>query len=65
MPILTFDGPIIKDIDVKRKLVQKLTDVISETFPNIPREAFIVQIKENPPENIGAGGALLIDKWKS
>ncbi|MBN2017908.1 MAG: tautomerase family protein [Candidatus Cloacimonetes bacterium] len=65
MPVLTFEGPIIKDIDVKRKLAQNLTTVLSDTFPNIPKDAFIVQIKENAPENIGVGGSLLADRWKS
>jgi len=64
MPIITFEGPVIKDIEVKRELVKKLTDVACETFEKIPRDAFIVQIKENPPENIGTGGKLLVDHWK-
>ncbi len=65
MPVLTFDGPNVKDVEVKRKLVKKLTDVVSETFPNIPRDAFVILIKENSPENIGNGGMLLVDKWKN
>ena len=64
MPIITFEGPVIKDIEVKRELVKKLTDAVCETFEKIPRDAFIVQIKENSPENIGTGGRLLVDHWK-
>lgn len=64
MPVITFEGPVIENLEVKRKLAQKLTDAAAETFEKIPREAFIVLIKENPPTNIGAGGTLLVDRTK-
>ncbi|GAK60459.1 conserved domain protein [Candidatus Vecturithrix granuli] len=64
MPVITFEGPVIENLEVKRKLVQKLTDAAVETFEKIPREAFIVLIKENPPTNVGSGGTLLIDRSK-
>ena len=64
MPVITFEGPVIQDVEVKRELTRKLTDAAAETFPNVPREAFIVLIKENPPTNVGSGGTLLIDRMK-
>lgn len=64
MPVITFEGPIIENLELKRTLAQKLTDAAAETFDQIPREAFIVLIKENPPTNIGSGGILLVDRGK-
>ncbi|MDY0093281.1 MAG: 4-oxalocrotonate tautomerase DmpI [Candidatus Vecturithrix sp.] len=64
MPVITFEGPIIENLELKRTLAQKLTDAAAETFEQIPKEAFIVLIKENPPANIGVGGTLLVDRGK-
>ncbi len=65
MPVITFEGPIIENLELKRTLAQKLTDAATETFDDrIPKEAFIVLIKENSPTNIGAGGTLLVDRGK-
>ena len=58
MPFITVEGPPIKDVDVKRRLVKELTDVAKEIY-GIPHIA--VLIKENPPENVGSNGELIID----
>ena len=63
MPTATMSGPPIEDIEVKRKLVKEITDAMEKAY-KIPREAYIVVIKENPPENVGIGGELLIDRRK-
>ncbi len=63
MPTATMSGPPIEDIEVKRKLVKEITDAMEKAY-KIPREAYIVVIKENPPENVGVGGELLIDRRK-
>ena len=63
MPTATMSGPPIEDLEVKRKLVKEITDAMEKAY-KIPREAYIVVIKENPPENVGIGGELLIDRRK-
>ena len=63
MPIATIEGPKIRDVETKRKLVKEITDALEKTY-KIPREAYVVVIKENSPENVGVGGKLIIDKDK-
>ena len=63
MPNITVQGPIIHDIDVKRSLVKDLTDALEKAY-KLPREIMIVLIKENPPENVGVGGQLIVDRMK-
>ena len=61
MPSVTIEGPKIEDVAVKRVLVSEITDALEKAY-KLPREVYIVLIKENPPENIGVGGRLIIDK---
>ena len=63
MPNIIIDGPKIEEIDVKRTLIKEITDAVESAY-KLPREAFVVTIKENPPENVGVGGELVIDKFK-
>jgi len=63
MPNVTIDGPEIQDIEVKRELVKEVTDALEKAY-KFPREAYVVTIKENAPENVGVGGKLLIDRKK-
>ena len=60
MPSITVGVPK-RDIDTKRKLVARLTDLVVEIY-GVPKEAITVVIEENPPENIGVGGVLLADR---
>jgi 4-oxalocrotonate tautomerase len=60
MPVITVEGGKI-DVEKKRQLVKKLTDVASEVYA-LPKEAIIVLIKENSMENVGSGGILVSDK---
>lgn len=60
MPVITVEGGKI-DVEKKRQLVKKLTDVASEVYA-LPKEAIIVLIKENSMENVGSGGILISDK---
>ena len=62
MPTITIEGPHIKDLDKKRKLVKELTESASEAY-GISKDKIVVLIKENPPENVGVGGQLLINKY--
>lgn len=63
MPNITIDGPKIDDIEIKRILVKEITDAVEKAY-KLPRQAFVVIIKENPSENVGVGGELVIDKFK-
>ena len=63
MPIITVEGPPVKDIDRKRKFVQKLTDATFEMY-GIDKEHIVVLIRENKPENVSAGGKLILDRRK-
>ena len=63
MPIISFEGPPIKDVDKKRKFVQKLTDAAFEMY-GIDKEHIVVLIRENKPENVSAGGKLILDRMK-
>lgn len=63
MPNITFDGPRIEDIARKRELVSTVTDAAAKAY-GLPKQAMIVVIKENNPENVGIGGELLADRTK-
>ena len=62
MPTITIEGPHIKDLDKKRKLVKELTESASEAY-GLSKDKIIILIKENPAENVSIGGQLLIDKY--
>lgn len=61
MPNITIDGPVLEDIGRKRKLVEEMTDAAVKAY-DLPREAIVVLIKENRPENVGVGGKLIVDR---
>lgn len=54
MPIVTFEAGQI-DSEVKRQLIQRLTEVSTEVT-GIPRELFFVVIRELPDDDIAVGG---------
>lgn len=58
MPIITLEGPPI-DVDKKREMVKRLTDVASDVYGI---EHIIVLIRENKLENVGSNGVLIADK---
>lgn len=61
MPNITIDGPKIENIERKRRLVKEITDALENAY-KLPRQAYIVVIKENQPENVAIGGTLIIDR---
>jgi len=63
MPNAYIDGPKIEDIETKRALVKEVTDAMEKAY-KFPRQAYVVTITENPPENVGVGGELIIDRPK-
>ena len=54
MPIITVEGGQLTSTQ-KRELISKMTQLASEVL-KIPRDFFMVTIKELPDENIGIGG---------
>ena len=63
MPNIIISGPPIKELDKKRELVKDLTDAATK-FYGIPPQAISIVINENPPENVGVGGVLVVDRPK-
>jgi 4-oxalocrotonate tautomerase len=64
MPIITMDGPPIKDLNKKREMVGAMTDLAAK-FYSLPPETIVIVIKENSPENVSVGGELVIDRHSS
>jgi len=58
MPTIVVDGPPI-DIDRKRELVKRLS---SDAVKVYGVKHITVLIRENPPENVGVDGQLLVDR---
>jgi 4-oxalocrotonate tautomerase len=63
MPNAYIDGPKIADLEAKRALVKEVTDAMEKAY-KFPRQAYVVTITENPPENVGVGGVLIADRQK-
>jgi len=61
MPNISIDGPRIADLAKKRELVKTVTDAAVKAF-GLPKQTIVILIKENPPENVGIGGELLVDR---
>lgn len=62
MPTITVEGPPI-ELDKKRKLADGMAEVAANVY-GLAKEHMIVLIRENPPENVGIGGELLVDRRK-
>lgn len=63
MPLISIEGPVIKDLDKKRVMVKKITNAAAKGF-GFSKEDIVVVIKENLPENVGVGGILVSDLKK-
>lgn len=61
MPNITVEGPVIKELEKKRRLAKEMTEAAVKAY-GLPEGVIVVLIKENPPENVGVGGQLLIDR---
>jgi len=61
MPTITVEGPPIPEIERKRQLVKRLTDVAIAIYKI---EHITVLIRENAPENVGVNGELIADKHR-
>lgn len=63
MPFIQVNVLKQPDVEKKKRLISKLTDVMVEVY-DVPREAVIVSLKEDEPENVGFGGVLALEKFK-
>ncbi len=61
MPNVYIDGPRIEDMEVKRTLTREITDALEKAY-GIPRQAYVIIIRENAPENVCVGGELICDR---
>jgi 4-oxalocrotonate tautomerase len=62
MPVITIEGPALS-FEKKEKLAKEITQLAS-TIMDIPKESYVVFIKENPYENMSQGGVLISEKIK-
>ena len=59
MPWIVVDGPPIPQIEKKRELVKAHYDAAHNVYGI---EHITVVIRENPPENVGVNGELIMDR---
>ncbi len=62
MPVITIEGPALS-FEKKEKLAKDITQLASDIM-SIPKDAYVVFIKENPYENMASGGVLISEKIK-
>lgn len=63
MPVIQIDvGKISKE--QKTELIKAFTEKASSIL-NIPEQAFVVLIRENPEDNVGIGGIPLAERNKA
>ena len=60
MPVITLEAASLTT-EQKRLLISEFTESAAKIL-GMPKEHFYVFLKENNPDNVGAGGALLSDK---
>ena len=60
MPTVIFEGPRM-DTETKRQLVRAIAEAVTRVTGH-PKEIITTLIHENPPENVGLGGDLLVDR---
>ena len=60
MPTIFFYGPRL-DKEKKKELVRSFTEKAAQ-LTGIPTSAFVVYLQETNHENVGVGGALLVDR---
>jgi len=60
MPLVIFEGPKM-ETETKRELVRAIAEAVSRVTGH-PQAIITTVIHENPPENVGPGGKLLVDR---
>ena len=61
MPVITIEGPFIKDMEKRRTFVEQLTVAATKVY-DMPKETIIVLIRENNPEQVAVAGELISDR---
>lgn len=61
MPTIVIEGPPLCDMEKKRRMVLEMSESASRAY-DLPLDAMVVMVKENTPDNVGVGGALLWDR---
>jgi len=62
MQVITIEGPVLS-LDKKERLAKEISALASEIM-NVPLDAYVVFVKENPYENMSQGGVLISEKLK-
>ncbi|MHB8779808.1 MAG: tautomerase family protein [Candidatus Geothermincolia bacterium] len=60
MPVAQVDGRAI-DLETKRRLAKEITDAMERAY-GLPRDTYVVFIRENTPDCVGVGGELACDR---
>ncbi|MHA1775953.1 MAG: 4-oxalocrotonate tautomerase [Promethearchaeia archaeon] len=60
MPSIIIEGPILHDLDQKRELVKKITEIAEEIY-HVDKSHITITIRGYPPEDVGVGGVLISD----
>ncbi|WP_459538178.1 4-oxalocrotonate tautomerase DmpI [Methanobrevibacter sp.] len=61
MPVITIAGNDGISIEKKRKMVEKVSQVVAEAY-DLPIDAITVLVEAYPKESIGVAGKLLSDR---
>ncbi len=61
MPVITVEGPELKDMEKKRAFAKALTEAATKAYA-LPQEAMVVILHENPLECVASGGELVCDR---
>jgi 4-oxalocrotonate tautomerase len=62
MPVITIEGPVLS-LEMKERIAREFAQLASD-ITTIPKEAFVIFVKENPYENMSQGGVLISEKLK-
>ena len=63
MPVITIEASPLAH-GAKERLARELAEAASQ-ITNVPKDAFVVIVKENSFENMAQGGVLLSERLKS
>ena len=61
MPVIRISGNPNIDIETKREMVKKVSEIVAESY-GLPIETITVLVEAFNPDDIGAGGVLLSDR---
>jgi 4-oxalocrotonate tautomerase len=59
MPNVTVEGPPLS-AEAKREMALEMTETAARVY-GIPKQAIVVVVRENPPENVCVGGRMVCD----